>query len=85
MSLPFQAGRLAYLVQNWKKLTSDPNVLDIVQHCHTEFEENMNPVNSSEPRCHFNQNEQSLIQNEICKLLQMRVLKEVEHHPEEFL
>ena len=45
----------------------------------------MNPVNNSVPRCHFNQNEQSLIQNEICKLLQMGVLKEVEHHPEEFL
>ena len=69
MSLPFQAGRLAYFVQNWKKLTSGPNFLDIVQHCHIEFEENMTPVNSSVLRCHFNQNGQSLIQNEICKPL----------------
>ena len=29
----FQAGRLKKIVDNWKKLTSDSKVLDIIQNC----------------------------------------------------
>ena len=45
-----------HFVENWKNITSDPNILDIVLHCHIEFEENTNPENSSVPHCYLNQN-----------------------------
>ena len=32
--LAFKAGRLKYFAENWKKITSDEVVLDIVQNCH---------------------------------------------------
>ena len=31
--LAFEAGRLKYFAENWKKITSDEVVLDIVQNC----------------------------------------------------
>lgn len=34
----FQAGRLKFYIENWRKITSDEKLLDIVQHCHIEFD-----------------------------------------------
>ena len=41
----FKAGRLQYYIENWRKITSDVNILDIVQHCHFEFDEDFSVVN----------------------------------------
>lgn len=38
----FQAGRLRFYIENWRKITSDENILDIVQHCHIEFNKDFN-------------------------------------------
>lgn len=76
---------MKYFVEKWQKITSDENILDIVQHCHIEFINNENPVNTKIPNCHFNSKEEEIIGLEIQKLLDMKVLKEVQHHPEEFL
>ena len=35
---PFKAGGLQHFVHEWKKITSDPFVLDAVTHCHIEFD-----------------------------------------------
>jgi len=43
----FIAGRLKNYVENWRKNTNDETVLDIVQHCHLEFLDGENPVNSN--------------------------------------
>jgi hypothetical protein len=42
----FQACRLKNYVENWRNITFDRNVLDIVQHCHMEFMQGVNPVKS---------------------------------------
>lgn len=76
---------MKYFIEKWQKITSDENILDIVQHCHIEFINNDNPVNTKIPNCHFNAKEEEIIALEIQKLLDMKVLKEVQHHPEEFL
>lgn len=76
---------MKYFVEKWRKITSDENILDIVQHCHIEFIENENPINTSAPHCYFNASEEAIISTEIQKLLDMKVIKEVQHHPEEFL
>ena len=31
------AGRLRYFLSEWKLITTDPKILDMVQHCHLEF------------------------------------------------
>lgn len=81
---PFQAGRLRYFAENWK-ITSDESVLDIVQHCHIQLKQGANPINTVIPRSYFNANEEQIIETEIQKLLEMKVLIEVEHSSEEFL
>ena len=35
---PFKAGGLQYCLHEWKKITSDPFILDTVSHCHIEFD-----------------------------------------------
>ena len=66
-------------------MTSDINVLDIVQHCHIEFIKGLNPINTIVPRCFFSWNEEKIIENEIRKLLDMGVIIKVNHQPDEFL
>lgn len=34
------ADRLKYVLSVWMDITSDENILDIVEHCHLEFTEN---------------------------------------------
>ena len=35
----FAGGRVRNFVSKWKELTSDPQILDIISHCHIEFGE----------------------------------------------
>ena len=37
----FQEGRLNNCVDSWENLTSDIIILDIVEHCHIEFEDEL--------------------------------------------
>jgi hypothetical protein len=36
----FEAGRLKIFIHVWKELTSDEHILDIVENCHIELENN---------------------------------------------
>ena len=76
---------MRYFAENWKKITSDESVLDIVQHCHIQLKQGANPINTVIPRSYFNANEEQIIETEIQKLLEMKVLIEVKHSSEEFL
>lgn len=71
--------------ENWRKITTDPNILDIVQHCHVEFINQVNPTKSFSYSSSFSQFEHETINQEIQKLLDMNVIKEVNHHPNEFI
>ena len=59
--------------------------MDIVQHCHIEFIEESDPENSFCFTQKFSQNEDKIIQNEIKKLLEMKVIKEIEYTPGEYI
>ena len=71
---------MQYYIENWKKITSDENILDIVQHCHFEFDEDF-----SDCQLHvfqggkFTESESIAIDNEISSLLAMNVITEVDH------
>ena len=59
--------------------------MDIVQGCHIEFKDGLNPIRT---KCHstiFNQYEDLIVENEIKKLLDLKVIKKVEHHCNEFI
>ena len=70
--------------ENWRKLTNDPRILDIVCNCHLEF--NDTPVQStgSYPM-HFSKFEEDIINSEIQKLLEMNVLEKVSYDKNQFL
>ena len=36
---PFMAGQLQNYIANWQRITSDPFILDVVAHCHIDFED----------------------------------------------
>ena len=69
------AGRLKYFLSVWMDITSDPKILDMVQHCHLEFTEN--PYQQyPKPPIKFNSDEAAIIDCEIQQLLEKGVLEE---------
>jgi hypothetical protein len=69
----------------WKELTSDEQILDIVENCHIELENNDFMFEKScSYQCNFNAKETSIMQKEIQKLLDIRVLIEVKNDEEQF-
>ena len=76
---------MKHYIENWRKITSDPVILDIVQHCHIEFSPGCDPERSFCFRQNFAANESEIIDNEIKKLLELKVLEEVEHTKGEYL
>ena len=73
-----------WVIENWKNITSDQSILDIVQHCHIDFENNP-PVQTSVRHQCFTVLEKKIIQNEIDKLLEMGVIEEAEHEYGQFI
>lgn len=38
-------------MENWREITSDPQILDIVQHCHIEFADEFDETEISDMSC----------------------------------
>lgn len=85
MSEPFVAGRLKNFAFEWKKLTNDPVILDIVEHCHVKFINDIPPRQNKFSQHDFNAQETQIIDNEIEKLKQMKVLVPAEWDEHQFL
>ena len=77
----FQAGRLKSFISEWGKITSDLQILDIVEHCHIEFVGDICPQQRfSLGRTHFNLKETEIIDNEIyTNLLPKGISKQIEY------
>lgn len=77
VSQPFEAGRLQYFVKEWRKLTNDSHVLDIVQHCHLNI-----PVDDISHLFHedieyiFSEEDKGIVCQEISQLLELQVIRE---------
>ena len=74
-------GRLNQFVEQWKKVTSDKFILQIVSGLQIEFSEIVNPYYRHSLR--FNESEISIIAGEIEKLLEKRVIQKSEHEDAE--
>ena len=77
---PFVAGNTANCVSEWQTITSDPEILDYVQHCHIEFIDDPSKysIHVSGHR-NFDSQQQSLITTEVCELLQLGVIASPVH------
>ena len=80
------AGNLAKHMVTWRQITSDPLVLESVSGYHLEFEDDMIPIQSSLPNPPMlNQHEESIMKNEVEKLVTKGAIEKVNHSPGEFL
>ncbi len=71
---------LKLFTENWRKLTSDPNILDIVEHCHIELDTDPEILQSKSVfNTVFSEKEENIVNAEIEKLLHLNVLIEVSH------
>ena len=77
MSPFFKAGRIAKFIQEWKKLTTDPFILDIVKNCHIDLD-TCKEIKSNCVQYKFEFFEETIIDKEIEKLLEIEVLVKVE-------
>jgi hypothetical protein len=81
----FKAGRLRYFVNEWSKLTSEKIVLDMVQHCHIQFKTEFYEYKQEHcPQYSFNLEESHIILQEIDTLLELGVIKKVNHETGNF-
>ncbi len=85
--IQFEAGRLKYYEENWRNITTDPVVLDMVKHCHFDIDIPVDslPSQTHVVNCIFNENEKKIVDKEVESLLQLKVIKQVEHEDSEFI
>lgn len=85
-STPFIAGSLYNFVDEWRKLTNDPYILDIVEHCHLNIvEDGMEYLYQGDLQYRFNSEEQRILSQEIVKLLELQVLKVTQRRGDQVL
>ena len=61
----FKAGCIKQYLSQWKDLTSDPNILAMVQGCKIRFANDMYPVQHKVVQIKFNLQETQAIESEI--------------------
>ena len=81
-----QAGRLRFFVDEWCKPTTDPYVLDLVQHAHLKFCEGFEPKQFKNVQPYqMTQEEVIIVDNELEKLIQKGVITRVREEREVYL
>ena len=81
---PFMAGKTKYHISNWLKITTDPEIIDCIAHCHIEFIDE--PCKYSFlGQQHFNTQQKMIITTEVEKLLGLGVIELSAHEHGECL
>ena len=78
----FQAGQIRYFFENWKDITIDEDILDMVLGVDISFEDLPKPTKLPENHC-FSNEQKIAIQEEINSLLKKGVIKKAEHSNQE--
>jgi hypothetical protein len=81
----FQAGRIAKFYAEWQKITSDPEILDMVRGTHIEFSTIPAQFRVPQQSSKFTQVEVTVIEAEISSLLSKGVIVHTNHEPNEFI
>ena len=80
----FEQGGLENHLENWKKLTSDPIILDLVQGIKLDFKEP--PVQNKIPHeIKFSQEETELVKQELDRFMNLGIIEESEILPGDFV
>lgn len=79
----FRAGRVQSAIDNWEKITSDPEILSIVSGSTIEFD-SLPPV-TSPPNSSFSLNEIKIIDEQISLMLDKFIIEQTTHHEGEFI
>ena len=71
-------------LHEWRQITSDRHILDIVEHCHLDLDvHNITPLFFEDIEYVFKEEDQVLIDQEITKLLQLKVIAVTECQAEQ--
>ena len=82
----FESGRLHKFVCEWRQITSDPIILDYVQHCHLNIDVDLiGHLFSDNLEYRFNKMEQAIINAEIKRLLALKVIRITTRHEEQVI
>jgi hypothetical protein len=74
------------IIGNWRKITSDKFILDIVQQCHLEFDNDIKPSQLILPfQMCFDKIQEKEIDNEIDNLLRLGVIKQVNFDKDQYI
>jgi len=76
------AGKIKFHLKEWKSITSDQTILDIVKGCKFDFVENPDKIDQRET---FTNIKEAAIDNEIDKLAQIGVIEKANHCEGEFI
>lgn len=83
--MPFKAGRINSFLSEWKTITTDVNILDIVKGCKIEFNRGP-PFQLRVPRSlKISYRESEFIKTEVSRLLEKGVIIPTQHEKGEFL
>ena len=82
---PFVAGQTGNCISEWRKITSDPEILDYVEHCHIEFVDNPCKYSINNGRSFFNVQQQLILDTEVETLLQLGAIGRSVHELDECL
>ena len=55
--MKFKAGRLADFVLEWEKISTDPQILDIVENCHIDLQIEADNIEAISYKGHYSFNE----------------------------
>ena len=80
----FKGGQLCLHLNAWQRLTSDKNILDIIEGDKIEFI-NEHPIRHTAINPIFSERERKLIHKKINDLLQKGIIKETTHEEVEFV
>ena len=79
-------GRIQYFLPQWRKFTSDPDILDMVTGLHIEFIDNEFPHQEKPPPpVRLTKEDSSIFDGEVAKLLLKGVIRETTHEVGEYL
>jgi len=80
----FKSGRLASFIDNWRRITSDKEILQMVSGQYIEFDTMLSQKYPPAVRC-FSKEENTIIKSEVSSLLKKAVIVETAHEPGEFI
>lgn len=82
-AITFKAGNIAKFVDNWRKITSDINILEIITGYRIAFD--TFPCQTATPFVQFSKGEEQIIATKTDKLFKKQVIEKTSHCQDEFI